>query len=207
LGTIHRKIDTGNICIVSNVIRGYLSVSCAQCYPCLSFCILCLMLPVSVFLCLVSNVTRVYLSVSCVQWYTCLSFCVLCPMLPVSIFGHKTQNDRHGNIGHKKQKNRHGKHWKQDTEIKTRATLGTRPIKIDTGNIVLPVSIFLCLVSNGTRVYHSVSCAQCYPCLSFCVLYPMLPVSIFLCLVPNVTRHRKIDTCNIGHKTQKDRYG
>jgi hypothetical protein len=28
---------------------------------------------------------------------------------------------------------------------------------------------------------------QCYPCLSFCVLYPMLDVSIFLCLVPNVT--------------------
>ena len=34
----------------------------------------------------------------------------------------------------------------------------------------------------------------------------MLPVSIFLCLVSN-TRHRKIDTGNIGHKTQKDRHG
>ena len=60
---------------------------------------------------------------------------------------------------------------------------------------MLPVSIFfggvcvffLCLVSNDTGVYLSVSCIQCYPCLSFlvgfvssyCVLCPMLPVSIF----------------------------
>jgi hypothetical protein len=101
---------------------------------------------------------------------------------------------------------------------------------------MLPVSIFLCLVSNVTRVYLSVSCVQCYPCLSFCVLCPMLPVSIFLCLLSNVTRvylsvscvqcytylsfcllcptrvildtrHKKIDTGNIGHKTQKDRHG
>jgi hypothetical protein len=41
---------------------------------------------------------------------------------------------------------------------------------------MLPVYIFLCLVSNVTRVYLSVS---------FC---PMLPVSIFLCLVSDVTR-------------------
>ena len=40
-----------------------------------------------------------------------------------------------GNIGHKTQKDRLGKHWTQDTERKTRATLGTRHIKIDTGNI------------------------------------------------------------------------
>ena len=53
---------------------------------------------------------------------------------------------------------------------------------------MLPVSIFLCLVSNATRVYLSVSCVHCYPCLSFCVLCPMLPVSIFLFLVSNVTR-------------------
>jgi hypothetical protein len=76
---------------------------------------------------------------------------------------------------------------------------------------MLPMSIVLCLVSNVTRVYLSVSCAQCYPCLSFCVFCPMLHVSIFLCLVPNRvtlgTRHRKIHTCNIGHKTQKDRHG
>jgi hypothetical protein len=63
LDTRHRKINT----------------------PCLSFCVLCPMLHVSIFLCLVSNVTRVYLSVSCAQCYPCLSFCVLCPMLPVSI--------------------------------------------------------------------------------------------------------------------------
>jgi hypothetical protein len=99
--------------------------------------------------------------------------------------------------------------------------LGTRHKKIDTG----PMSIFLCLVPNTTRVYLYVSCAHCYPCLSFCVLCPMLPVSIFLCPVSNVTRvylsvscvhcypvtldtrHRKIDTGNIGHETQKDRHG
>jgi hypothetical protein len=89
---------------------------------------------------------------------------------------------------------------------------------------MLPMPSFLCLESNETRVYLSVSCVQCYPCLSFCVLCPMLPVSIFLCLVSNVTRiylsvscvqcyscldkrHMKIDTCNIGHKTQNDRHG
>ena len=52
---------------------------------------------------------------------------------------------------------------------------------------MLPLSIFLCLVSNVTRVYLSLSCAQWYTCLSFCVLCLMLPVSIFLCLGFNVT--------------------
>jgi hypothetical protein len=152
LGTRHRKKHTGNIghktqkdrhgqhwvlsfcCLVPNVARAYLSVSSVQCYPCLSVCVLCPMLPVSIFLCLVPNVTRVYLSVFCVQCYPCVSFCVLCPMLHVSIF--------------------------------------------------------LCLVSNVTRIYLSVYCVQCYTCLSFCVF-----------------RHRKIDTGNIGHKTQKYRHG
>jgi hypothetical protein len=90
---------------------------------------------------------------------------------------------------------------------------------------MLPVSIFLCLVPNVARVYLSVTCAHYYPCLSFCVLCPMLPVSIFLCLVPIVTlvylsvscvqcyqclfgpHQKKIDTGNMGHKTQKDRHG
>jgi hypothetical protein len=99
---------------------------------------------------------------------------------------------------------------------------------------MLPVSIFLCHVSNITSIYLSVSCVQCCPCISICVLCPMLPVSIFLCLVSNVTRvylsvsfvqcyqylsfcvlcrvtlhkrHRKKKTGNIGHKTQKDRHG
>jgi hypothetical protein len=94
---------------------------------------------------------------------------------------------------------------------------------------MLPVSIFLCLVSNVTRICRSVSFVQCYPCLSFCILCPMLLVSIFLCILFNVTRiclsvscvlclerhirvtldtrHRKIDTCSIGQKTQKDRHG
>jgi ferredoxin len=81
---------------------------------------------------------------------------------------------------------------------------------------MLPVSLFLFLVSNVARVYRSVSCVQCFPCLSFCVLCPMLPMSIVLCLVSNVTRvylsvsldtrHRKIDSGNIGHKTQEDRH-
>jgi uncharacterized protein YuzB (UPF0349 family) len=158
---------------------------------------LCLLpnVTVSIFLCLVPNVTRVYLSVSCVLCYPCLSFCVLCSML---------LNTRHrkiqmGNIGHKKQNYRHGQHWTQDTKRQTRVTLNTKHRKIDT--------------------------VQWYPCLSFCVLCPMLPVSIFLCLESNDnrvylcvsfvqcyiratldTRHRKTDTVNIGHKTQKDRH-
>jgi hypothetical protein len=106
------------LCLVSNVISVYLfwwgpsflSVSCVQCYPCLSFlvecvssfCVLCPMLPVTTFfgavrvffLLLVSNDIGVYLSVSCVQCYPYLSFlvgfvsslCVLCPMLPMNIF-------------------------------------------------------------------------------------------------------------------------
>jgi hypothetical protein len=122
-------------------------VSCVQCYPCLTFCVLSPMIPVSIFLCLVSNVTRVYLSLSCVQCYPCLTCSVLSPMIPVSNF--------------------------------------------------------LCLVSNVPRVSISVSCVQLWPCLFFCVLCSMLPMSIFLL----DTRHRKIDTGNIGHKTQKDRHG
>jgi hypothetical protein len=74
------------LCLVSNVTLVYLSLSCVQCYPCLSFCVLCPMLSVSIFLCLVPNVIRIYLSVSCAQCYSCLSFFVLCPTFPVSIF-------------------------------------------------------------------------------------------------------------------------
>jgi hypothetical protein len=195
MGTRQRKIYTGNI----------------QCYPCLSLCVLCPMLPVSIILCLVPNVTRVYLSVYFAQCYPCLSFCVLCPMLPAST-GHRKIDI--GKIGHKKQKYRHRKHWTQDTERETRETLDTRHRKIDTYNIGhLHVAIFLCLVPNVTRVYIFVSCVQWYPCLSFCVLCPMLPVAIFLCLVERQTRvtlgtiHRKIDKGNIRHKTQKDRHG
>jgi hypothetical protein len=79
---------------------------------------------------------------------------------------------------------------------------------------MLLVAIFLCLVPIVARVYLSVSFIQCYLCLSFCVLCPMLPVSIFLCFVSDVTRvylsvsrHIQIETCTIGHKTQKDRHG
>jgi hypothetical protein len=143
LDTRHRKIDRGTIehktqkdrhddhwtlcvlcsmlhvsiflCLVPNVNRVYLSVSCVQCCPYLSFCVLRSMLPVSIFLCLVSNATRVYLSVSCVQCYPCLSFCVLCPMLPVSIFLCLVSNTIH--------------------RQKTQVTLNTRHRKIDTGNI------------------------------------------------------------------------
>jgi hypothetical protein len=74
---------------------------------------------------------------------------------------------------------------------------------------MLPVSIFLCLVPNVNLVSLSVSCPQCYPSLSFCVLCLMLPMSIFLCLETRVTLgtgHRKIDTSNIGRKTQKYRH-
>jgi type III secretory pathway component EscV len=139
------------------------------------------MLPMSIFFCLVSNVTRVYLPVSYVQCYPCLSFCVLCPMLPVSIFLCLVSND---NIGHKTQNDRHDQYWTQETERETRVTLDTRHRKIDTGNIGHKTQ----KDRHGvTHVYLSLSCVQCYTCLSSCVLCPMLPVSIFLCLVFNVT--------------------
>jgi hypothetical protein len=118
----------------------FLSVSCAQCYPCISFCVLCPMLHESIFLCLVSNVTRVYLSVSCVQSCPCLSFCVLCPMLHVSIFlcleSNVTRICLSVSCTHfKTQKDRHGQHWTQNTEKQTRVTLDTRRRKKHTGNI------------------------------------------------------------------------
>jgi hypothetical protein len=164
------------MCLVSNVTRGYLSVSCVQCYPCLSFCVLCPMLPVAIFMCLVSNVTRVYLSVYCVQCYPCLGN-----------IGHKTQitlDTRHrkidtGNIGHKTQKDRHGQNWAHDTDP---------CLSFCVLCPMLPVSICLCLVPNVTRVYLSVSCVHCYTFLSL------------------GRRHRKIDTGNIGHRAQKDRH-
>jgi hypothetical protein len=206
------------LCLVSNVLRVYLfwwgpcllSAYYVQCYPCLSF--------------LVRSVS---------------SFCVLCPMLSVSIFfggvrvfyRKKTRIPPKkiftGNIGHKKQK--------EDTHFTKKDRHGFF------GGIrafclclvpLLPVYIFfdgvrvffLCLVSNDTGVYLSVSCVQCYPCLSFfggvrvylsvscvqcypclsflvecvssfCVLCPMLPVSIFFGGVCVLDkRHRKIDT-------------
>jgi nitrogen fixation-related uncharacterized protein len=141
LGTGHSKIDTSSIgqktktnrhgklpksifmCLVSNITRVYLSVSCTQCYPCLSFCVLFPMFPVSIVMCLVPNVTHIYFSVSCAQCYSCLSFCVLYPMLPVSIFLCLVPNVTRvylsvscakyrkidtGNIGYKTQKDRHG---------------------------------------------------------------------------------------------------
>jgi hypothetical protein len=101
------------LCRVSNGARICLSVSCVQCYKCLSFCVLCQMLHVSIFLCLVSNVTRICLSVSCVQCYPCLSFCILCSFVTFDTKHRKTNT---GNIGHKTQKDRHGQHWTQDTE-------------------------------------------------------------------------------------------
>jgi hypothetical protein len=178
------------LCHMSNVTRVYLSLFSAKCYPCLFFSVLCPMLPVSIFLCLVPNVTHVYLSVSSLDTR------------------HRKMDT--GNIGHKTQKDRHVS------------------LSFCVLCPILPVSIFLGLLPNVTRVYLSLSCAQCYPYLSFCVLCPMLPMSIFLCLVPNITlsiflclvfnatrvylsvsldtRHRKIDTGNIGHKTQKDKH-
>jgi hypothetical protein len=128
-----------------------------------------------------------------------------------------------GNIGNKKQKNRYGMlHLSIFLCLVSNVTC----ICLSVSCVqccpclsfcvlcsMLPVSIFLCLVSNVTRMCRSVSCVQCYPCLSFCVLCPMLPLSVFLCLKQDTerqirvtldTRHRKIDTGNIGHKTQND---
>jgi Pyruvate/2-oxoacid:ferredoxin oxidoreductase delta subunit len=137
MGTRNRKIYTGNIehktqkdrqekhwtqDTERKTLENYLSVSCAQCSLCLSFCVLYQMLPVAIFLCLLTNVARVYLSVSCAQCYQCLSFCVLCPMFHVSIFLCLV-NDRHG------------QHWTEDTKRETQVKLYTRQRKIDTGNI------------------------------------------------------------------------
>jgi uncharacterized membrane protein YsdA (DUF1294 family) len=156
---------------------------------CLSFCVLCPMLPMSIVLCLVSNGTRVYLSVSCVQCFLCLSFCVLCPMLPMSIFLCLVSIVTRVYLsvsgvqcfGHKTQKDRHGYHWTQDTERKTWVTLDTRHKTIDTDN-----SGHKTQKDKHRSVYLSLSSSQCYPCLFFSVLCPMLPLSIFLCLVPNI---------------------
>ena len=213
------------LCLVPNVtrvyvvggVRVYLSVPCAQCYPCLSF----LVGSVSIFLCLVPNVTlsivfggvRVYLSVSCAQcypclccwWGPCLSFCALCPMLPVSIvFGGVRV---YLSVPCAQCYPVYRFWWGSCLSFCVLCPM--LPVSM---LLVGSVSIFLCLVPNvtrvyvvgGVRVYLSVSCAQCYPCLcfwwgsclSFCALCPMLPVSmllvgfvsIFLCLVPNVTR-------------------
>jgi hypothetical protein len=90
---------------------------------------------------------------------------------------------------------------------------------------MLPVSIFLCLVPKCYQCLSvscaqcypwllSVSYAQCYPCLSLCVYVPNVTTGFSLCLVSNErytrvtlnSRHRKKDTCNIGHKTKKDRH-
>jgi multisubunit Na+/H+ antiporter MnhC subunit len=115
--------------------------------PVASLCVLCPMLPKSIFMCLVSNITRVYLSVSCAPNVTSVYLCLvpnvtggfsLCLMASV-----------------------------------------TRVYLYVSMCLMLHVSIFLCLVPNVTRVYLSLSCVQCYTCLSFCVLSSMLPVCIF----------------------------
>jgi hypothetical protein len=177
--------------------------------PCLSFCVLFPMLPMSIFLCLVSNVTHVYLSVSCAECYTCLSFCVLYPMLPLSIVMSPRAQCYPCLSFCVLCPNVTSVYFCLVTNVTGGFSLclmpsGTRVYRYVSMCLMLHVSIFLCLVPNVTRVYLSLSCVQCYPCLSFCVLCRMLPVSIFLCLA---TRHRKIETGNIGHKTQKDRHG
>jgi hypothetical protein len=145
---------------LSNFILVYLSVSCAQFYPCLSFCVLCPMLHVSIFLRLVSNVTRVFLSAFCTldtrhRKIDTLTLDTRHRKIDTGNIRHNTQKIDTGNIGHKAQKDRHVQHW----------ACVLCPM--------LPVSIFLCIVFNVTRVYLSVSCVQCDTCLSFCVLCPM----------------------------------
>jgi hypothetical protein len=166
-------------------------MSRVQCYLCLSVFVLCTMLPVSLFLCLVPSVARVYHSVSCAQ-------CYQCPMLPVSIFLCLVS-------------------YFTRVYLSVSSAKCYQCLSFCVLCPIFPVSLFLCFVSNAIRGYLCVSCVQCCPCLSFSILCPMLPVSIFLCLwTQNTqrytqetldTRHRKIDTSNIGHKTQKDRYG
>jgi hypothetical protein len=59
---------------------------------------------------------------------------------------------------------------------------------------------------KGKHFYLSVSCVQCFPCLSFCVLCPMFPVSLFLFLVSNVTM--SIFLCLVSNVSrEKDRHG
>jgi hypothetical protein len=173
-----------------------LSVSCVQCSPCLSFlvgsvssfCVLCPMFSVSIFfggvrvfsVCLVSNVTRAYLY----WWSVCLisASCAQCsPYLSFLV----------------------------RSVYSFRVLCPMLPMSIFFGGVCV---FSLRLVPNVLRVYLfwcgpcllSVSCVQCYPCLSFLVecvssfyvLCPMFSVSIFsggvrvffLCLVSNVTR-------------------
>jgi hypothetical protein len=208
------------VCLMSNVTREYLfcwdscllCVSCAQCYPCISFlmgfvssfCVLCLMILVSIFLCLVFNVTRVYLflvgsvsiflclvsnvtrvylfwwsvcllSVSCVQCYPCLSFLVECVSSFCGLCPMFSVSI-----------------FLVRSVSSFCALCPMLPVSIFFGGVRV---FFLCLMSNVIRVYLfwwgscllSVSYVQRYPCLSFlvgsvfsfCVLCPMLPVSIF----------------------------
>jgi hypothetical protein len=142
----------------------YLCVSCSQCYPCLSFCVLCPLLSVFIFLCLGPNVSRVYLSVGTRH-----------RKIGTGNIGQKTKKYRHGNIEHKTQKDRHV----------SRVYLSVYCAQCYTSLSfcvlcpMFPLTIFLCIVPNATRLYLSVSCAQCSPCLHFFVFCPMLPVSIF----------------------------
>ena len=179
------------LCLVSNVTLVYLflwgpsflSVSCAQCYPCLSFLVECVF-----FLCLVPTVLRVYLfwwgpcllSVSCAHCSPCLSFlvgsvssfCVLCPMLPVSIFFGAVcvfflclvSNVTHVYLFW----------WGPCLSFCVMCPmLQVSIILCHVSNVIRVYFVggicvfFLCLVSNVTRVHRSVSCGQCYPCLSF----------------------------------------
>jgi hypothetical protein len=167
---------------VSNVTRVYLYVSCVQCYTCLSFCVLCPMLTVSVFLCLVSNVACIYLYVSCVQCYLCLSFCVLCPMFPVSIFLCLVSNVSR-------------------VYLSLSCVQCFPCLSFCFSCPMLHVSISLCLVSHVTRVYlfighktqkdrHGKHWAQ------------EIERQTRLTLG---TSHRKIDTCNIGQCKMRDR--
>jgi hypothetical protein len=134
MGTRHRQIDMGNIGYKTQkdrhgVAHTFLSVSCALCFPCLSFCVLCPLLPVPIFLCLVPNVARVYLSVSCAQCCPCLSFCVLWPILPVSIFLCLVPNVTH-------------------VYLSVSCTQCYSCLSFCVVSPMLPVSIFLCLTRH-----------------------------------------------------------
>jgi hypothetical protein len=204
------------LCLVSNDIGVYLSVSCIQCYPCLSFlvgfvssfCVLCPMFSVYIFL--MGSVS---------------SSCVLCPMFSVSIFFGGVRVFFLCLVSNV---SRVYRFWRDSCLLSVSCVQCSPCLSFLVGFVfsfcvlcpMLPVTIFfggvrvffLCLVPNVLRVYLfwwgpcllSVSCAQCYPCLSFlvgsvpsfCVLCPLLPVFIFsggvrlffLCLVSNVTR-------------------
>jgi hypothetical protein len=144
---------------ITNIRHAMLTahLSCAQCCTCLSFSVLCPMLPLFIFLFLVPNVTERQTRVT---------------------LGTRHRKIDTGNIGNKTQKDTvvtlNTRQRKRDTGNIGNMTPNVTGVYLSLSCAqcypflpffvlcpMLHVSIFLCIVSNGTCVYLSVSCTQC----------------------------------------------